>query len=156
MSLKFADSTLELLFLFKRGPWPDLEQGSVGRPDSGAWGRRRRGPGGGKARGGRALPRGGFGWGWDGRSGRRRGEGRPAADWACGGGVPAGLGGGAWVGEYQRKVRKLTAGSNGREGGRRRELRGSLWGGGGRSRRKGARGAGLSSLGGEKGGRGRL
>ena len=43
-------------------------------------------------------------------------------DWACGGGVPAGLGGGAWVGEYQRKVRKLTAGSNGREGDRRREL----------------------------------
>jgi len=55
------------------------------------------------------------------------------------------LGGGAWVGEYQRKVRKLTAGSNGREGDRRRELRGSRGGGGGhgggggRSRRKGGR-----------------
>ena len=57
------------------------------------------------------------------RGGRRRTG--AAADWACGGGVPAGLGVGERVGEHQRSVRELAVGSVGREEGRRRELRGS-------------------------------
>jgi len=60
------------------------------------------------------------------------------------GGGPASLGGGGWVGEHQRRPRKLATGSFGREEERKRELRGSLrgggthGGGGGRSRATGA------------------
>ena len=43
----------------------------------------------------------------------------------------AGLGGGEWVGEHQRRVMELAVGSVGREEGRRKKLRGSLRGGGG-------------------------
>ena len=57
-------------------------------------------------------------------------------DWACGGGVPAGLGVGEWVGEHQRRVGVLAAGLDGREEGRRRELRGSLGMGGANGRRR--------------------
>jgi hypothetical protein len=41
------------------------------------------------------------------------------------------LGGDGWVGEHQRRPRKLATGSFGREGGWRRELRGDLRDGGG-------------------------
>ena len=57
-------------------------------------------------------------------------------DWACGGGVPAGLGVGEWVGEHQRRVGVLAAGLDGREEGRRRELHGSLGMGGANGRRR--------------------
>ena len=55
-------------------------------------------------------------------------------DWACGGGVPAGLGVGEWVGEHQRRVGVLAAGLDGREEGQRRELRGEQGDGGHGSR----------------------
>ena len=59
-----------------------------------------------------------------------------------GGGGPADLGGGEWVGEHQRRATKFAAGFVGREEGWRRELCGSLGGGGanggggGRSRQR--------------------
>src|SRR6185503_5103676 len=60
-------------FYLRKGPWKKfssrgeapgrrLKQGSGGRPDSGAWGCRRRGGTWGKARERREEPRGGLGW----------------------------------------------------------------------------------------------
>ena len=72
------------------------------------------------ARGEQEEPRGELGWGWGDRNGRRRGEQRPAVAVSGGGGGPTRLGGGEWVGEHQRRVRELAAGSDGREEGRRR------------------------------------
>jgi len=146
-------------------PWVLGGTESRGGPDGAVSGEvrpRRRGGIGGGARERREEPRDGLGWGWGGRSGRCHGEQRPAVAGSGGGGGPAGLSGGEWVGEHRWRARKVAAGVVGHEKGRRRELRRSLGGGGGhgggggRSRLKGACGAGLSSSGGVKEGRGRL
>ena len=45
----FAQRPLEEVFFSQKHPWPELKQGSGGRPDFGAWGGRRRGGTWGKA-----------------------------------------------------------------------------------------------------------
>ena len=65
-----------------------------------------------------------------------RGAGAPAAAVGGGGGGPTSLGGGERVSEHRWMSRKLSAGFVGREEGWRRELRGSLGGGGGHGGRR--------------------
>ena len=151
--LKTKEMEKEILHL---GPWTSFffspwvpgwfeKQRRDGRPESGVGAHRRRGRSGGKARGERALPRDGLGWGWDGRSGRLREEQRPAAVVCGGGGGPVVGGGDERVEEHQGEARKLVTGFAGREGGRKSELRGDLergganGGGGDSGRREGAR-----------------
>ena len=60
--------------------------------------------------GSRAAPLGGLGSREDGPRRPVRGEGRPAADCAGGGGAPAVVGGGEGVGELHHGERKLAVG----------------------------------------------
>ena len=92
---------------------------------------RGRGRSGGKASRRREEPSGGLGWARGGLRRLLRGAEAPAAAVGGGGGGPASLGGDGWVGEHQRRPRKLATWSFGREGGWRRELRGDLRDGGG-------------------------
>ena len=90
----FASWPLELCFLLTRGPWSDQEQRRVGAAFPGEERLRRRGIGGGGARGGRRAPAGVLG-------SRRGGQRRhlhehqwPAAMGLVGSGTPAARGGG--------------------------------------------------------------
>ena len=65
----FAVRPLEVFVSKQSGPWPDLEQGMVGRPDFGKETHWRRGVGGGKGRGRRGAPVGGLRARGDGRTG---------------------------------------------------------------------------------------
>jgi len=125
-----ASRPLDFYFFSPWVPGRGLKQGRQWRPDSDAYGGRRRGGIGGGARGGREGPRGGLGWARDGRSGRLRGEQRPAAADGGGGGGLVAVGDGERVEEHRWGSRKLAGGSFGREEGWRKGFRGSLGGGG--------------------------
>ena len=94
----FAQRPLEEVFFLQKHPWPELKQGSGGRPDFGAWGGRRGGGTWGKAKGRREEPIGGLGWARGGLRRLLRGTGAAAA--AVGGGGPVARGGVEQVGEH--------------------------------------------------------
>ena len=126
----FASRPLELCFLLTRGPWSDQEQRRVGAAFPGKERLRRRGIGGGGARGGRRAPAGGLG-------SRRGGPRRhlhehqwPAAMGLIGSGAPAGKGWRAWADELHWDSRIPFPGSVGAEEGRRWELHGKRAAGG--------------------------
>jgi hypothetical protein len=117
-------------------------RGAHGELDSGDDAHRRRGERGEGARGGRALPVGGFGrgWGQSERGSLLRGGG--AAMVLRGGSASAALSGGERAGKLQCAVGKLASGSIGAEEDRGGVLHGEAWGNGdhGRGRRAGRAG----------------
>ena len=120
-SLLFLETKEKGNELLHLGPWKfvssqgrSLAEGTEqGRGDawfSGVVRPRRRGGSWGKGGGSRGAPLGGLGSREDGPRRPVRGEGRPAADCAGGGGAPAVVGGGEGVRELHHGERKLAVG----------------------------------------------
>ena len=137
----FAVGPLEVFVSKQSDPWLDLEQGRVGRPESGVGAHRRCGRSGGEAPRRREEPVDSLGWSWDGRWWRCHGAAAPAEGARGAGGAPAREERRGPAGEDQWEVGNRFRGLPRVEDGWTRGPHGGLGGGGGHGGQRGFLGA---------------